>query len=73
MPKFRIYLIAIAACIFCTLAATAQMQQPPVEMADAMRSNGKIYVVVAVLTTILAGIVLYLIRLERKIKRLEKE
>jgi tRNA(Phe) wybutosine-synthesizing methylase Tyw3 len=49
------------------------MQQQPVEMADAMRSNGKIYVVVAVLTTILAGIVLYLIRLERKIKRLEKE
>jgi hypothetical protein len=57
----------------CTIAATAQMQQQPVEMADAMRSNGKIYVVVAVLTTILAGIVLYLIRLEKKIKRMEKE
>jgi presenilin-like A22 family membrane protease len=73
MPKFRLYFIAIVACLFCTLAATAQMQQQPVEMADAMRSNGKIYVVVAVLTTILAGIVLYLIRLEKKIKRLEKE
>lgn len=73
MPKFRLYFIAIVACLMCTIAATAQMQQQPVEMADAMRSNGKIYVVVAVLTTILAGIVLYLIRLEKKIKRMEKE
>ena len=44
-----------------------------VEMADLLRSNGKIYVVVAVLVTILAGLFLYLIRLERKIGRLEKE
>jgi len=44
-----------------------------VEMADAMRSNGKIYVVVAVLVTILAGLILYMFRLDRKISRLEKE
>ena len=42
-------------------------------MADEMRSNGKIYVVVAVLVTIFIGIVLYLIRLDRKLTRLEKE
>lgn len=42
-------------------------------MADEMRSNGKIYVVVAVLVTIFIGIVLYLIRLDRKISKLEKE
>lgn len=42
------------------------------EMADALRSNGKIYVVVTVLVTILVGIVLYLIRLDRKINKLEK-
>ena len=42
-----------------------------VEMADTMRSSGKIYVVVAVLVTILIGIVLYLVRLDRKIKKLE--
>jgi uncharacterized membrane protein YcjF (UPF0283 family) len=44
-----------------------------VEMADTMRSNGKIYVVVAVILTIFAGIILYLIRLERKLSKLEKE
>jgi CcmD family protein len=43
------------------------------EMADLLRSNGKIYVVVAVLVTILAGLFFYLIRLDRKIGRLEKE
>jgi hypothetical protein len=43
-----------------------------VKMADAMKENGKIYVVIAVMLTILAGLVLYLIRLDRKISKLEK-
>ena len=38
-----------------------------------MRSNGRIYVVVAVIVTILAGLILYLIRLNRRIGRPEKE
>jgi CcmD family protein len=42
------------------------------EMADTMRSNGKIYVVVTVLATIFAGIFLYLVRLDRKISKMEK-
>jgi len=44
-----------------------------VEMADTMRSNGKIYVVVAVLATIFAGIFGYLIYIDRKINKTEKE
>lgn len=44
----------------------------PVQMADAFRANGKIYVVVAVVVTIVAGVVIYLINLDRKISRLEK-
>lgn len=44
-----------------------------IEMADLMRSEGKIYVVVAVVVTILAGLILYLFITERKLKRLEKE
>ncbi len=38
-----------------------------------MRENGMIYVVVAVMITILAGLILYLVRLDRKMSRLEKE
>ena len=44
-----------------------------VEMADTMRSNGKIYVVVAVCLTILIGLILYLVRIERKIAKIERE
>jgi CcmD family protein len=41
--------------------------------ATIMRSNGKIYVVVMVLATIFAGIFAYLVYLDRKISRLEKD
>jgi len=44
-----------------------------VEMADVMRSNGKIYVVVSVLLAILIGLIVYLISIDRKLSRLEKE
>ena len=44
-----------------------------VEMADAMRAEGKIYVVVAVLATLFAGIVVYAVRIDQKVSRLEKE
>lgn len=48
-------------------------QDNKVEMADAMRSNGRIYVVIAVVVTILLGLILYVFRLDRKITKLEKE
>jgi hypothetical protein len=41
-------------------------------MADTMRSNGRIYVVVAVVLTILVGLILYLVRVDRKISKLER-
>jgi hypothetical protein len=44
-----------------------------VEMADTMRSEGKIYVVIAVILTILAGLFLYVARIDRKLTKLEKE
>lgn len=56
--------------LLCTALLFAQ--DSSAEMADSFRSNGKIYIVVAVMLTILAGIILYLIRLDRKISRLEK-
>lgn len=43
-----------------------------VEMADTFRKEGKIYVVVGTLGTVLAGIIVYLIMLDRKITKLEK-
>ena len=43
-----------------------------VEMADAFRSDGKIYVVVLVALIILVGIFFYLFRIEGKIKNINK-
>ncbi len=44
-----------------------------VEMSDALRSSGKIYVVVAVLAVIFLGIATYLIYMDKRISKLEKE
>lgn len=38
-----------------------------------MRANEKIYVVVAVILTLLIGLFIYLFRLDRKITKMEKE
>lgn len=62
-------LILFSLLSFYQFAAFAQGRG--VEMADTMRSNGKIYVVFAVILTIFAGIIFYLIRLDRKISKLE--
>ena len=43
-----------------------------VTMAEHMRSDGRIYVVIAVMLTILLGISLYLFRIDRKIRQMEK-
>ncbi|REJ82548.1 MAG: CcmD family protein [Bacteroidetes bacterium] len=43
-----------------------------IDMADRMRSEGKIYVVVAVLSIIFIGILAYLLLIENKLKKLEK-
>ena len=48
-------------------------QEQKVEMADKMRDDGRIYVVVAVVLTILIGLILYIVRLDKKMSKLEKE
>jgi hypothetical protein len=63
--------IAVAFVMACvTIAAKAQ---PTNENADFMRSNGKVYVVMAVVVTILLGLFAYLINLDRKISKLERK
>ncbi|OQA11922.1 MAG: hypothetical protein BWY67_00629 [Bacteroidetes bacterium ADurb.Bin397] len=56
--------------ILSTLPGFAQDQ---VEMADLMRSNGKIYVVVAVAATVMLGLIIYLISIDRKVSSIEKK
>ena len=48
-------------------------QNDAVEMADIMHENGKIYVVVAVISVILLGFLIALMSLDRRVRRIEKE
>ncbi|MCH7403988.1 CcmD family protein [Belliella aquatica] len=43
-----------------------------IEMADVMRSEGKIYVLVGVIGIVFAGILVYIINTDRKVSSLEK-
>jgi hypothetical protein len=71
MRKYRF--IPLLMFLLCTIFAHAQsVANPPVEMADGMRSNGKIYVVVGVLVVILFGLLAYLISIDKKVSRVEK-
>ncbi|MCG9899857.1 MAG: CcmD family protein [Hydrotalea sp.] len=64
MKKFNFLLLAMFALIGFVEA------QPNNE--SVMMSNGKIYVVMAVVVTIVFGLFLYLFLLDRKISKLEK-
>ena len=63
----------IASLVALFLLALPALAQEPVEMADTMRSEGKIYVVVAISLSILAGLLIYLFTIDRKASRLEKK
>ena len=61
------YLFAL---MFTAWVNTAGAQDA--EMADTFRAEGKIYVVVAIILIVLAGLIIYLYLLDRKLTRLEK-
>lgn len=75
MKKLPVLTALLLTLSIMTLTASAQTAVAPAAtpMADLMRSEGRIYVVIAVMLTILTGLFLYLIRLDRKISNLEKE
>ena len=65
MDKFIKTLLAV-----CVLGPA--YGQNNVEMADNLRAEGKIYVVVTIILIVLVGLIFYLFLLDRKVKKLEK-
>ncbi len=59
--------------IFSLLAVYGHAQESAVDMADTMRSNGKIYVVLGVVLILVVGLLGYVIYLDRKLTVLEKK
>ncbi|MCA8832840.1 CcmD family protein [Hymenobacter pini] len=72
LRKLRPLLALLVAMLLPVLRVSAQTADQP-EMADALRQSGKIYVVVAVIAVVLAGLLFFLISLDRRLSRLEKE
>lgn len=66
MKKTVLFMIAL------TSSFTVFAQHNGVEMADELRSSGKIYVVVAVMLLLFTAFILYLFSIDRKLKKLEK-
>ena len=69
----RLLLIRFLPMLALLLVSQNLMAQQTVEMADKLRADGKIWVVVAVIATVFFGIIVYLVSLDRKIGKLERE
>ena len=65
----RIKFLCLAALLLCF---TPSFSQEDVPMADNLRSEGKIYVVVIMILIVLAGLIIYLFLMDKKVKKLEK-
>ena len=63
-------ILLLISSLFISINLFAQNE---IEMADTLRSNGKIFTVVAVCLTILLGLFLYVFMIDRKINKFEKE
>jgi hypothetical protein len=62
-------IISFLVLLFSSLSLFAQEE---VTMADQMRADGKIWVVVGVITIVFVGIITYLVLLDKKISKIEK-
>jgi len=73
MRKWKIFNMAALALLFSLASIAQNTEAGSADTSGFMTSGGKIYVVLAVVLTILAGLILYVARLDRKISKMEKE
>lgn len=66
MKKF-----ALLICLLITFTTVFAQQTQDVEMADAMRSSGRIYVVIATIAIVFVSLAIYLFSIDRRLKKLE--
>ncbi|WP_109676360.1 CcmD family protein [Dyadobacter jejuensis] len=59
--------------LLMAITVSAQTPDSSVEMATRLRQDGKIWVVVAVIAVVFIGIIANLLRLEMKVRKMEKE
>jgi hypothetical protein len=66
MKKIALFIIAFISSL------TVFAQDNDIDMADKLRSSGKIYVVVAVMLLLFTTFILYLFSIDRRLKKVEK-
>ncbi len=59
--------------LLSAISLSVLAQSSSVEMADGLRSSGMIYVVVSVMSVILAGVLFFLFSIDKKLSKLEKD
>ena len=59
-------------CLVVFLIGYVSAFAQDVEMADTMRSSGKIYVVVGTVAIVFVGLAIYLFTIDRRLTRIEK-
>lgn len=69
--KNRFFILFVT--LFLSIIGKAQAISTEPKMADTFRSEGKIYVVIAVLSIIFVCLIAYLIYLDVKLRKLEKK
>ncbi len=72
MNRLKSTILSLITIILTQSYALSQVREK-VEMADNFRADGKIYVVLAIILVILAGLFFYLIRIDRKVTKLEEQ
>ena len=73
MKIFKQYIVLLVLMLLNLVGQAQDLNPNKVEMADLLHQNGKIYLVVLVLVTIFAGIIFLLVRIERKLNKLENK
>jgi len=72
MNRLKSTILSLITIILTQSYALSQVREK-VEMADNFRADGKIYVVLVIILVILAGLFFYLIRIDRKVTKLEEQ
>jgi len=69
--KLKSFFTTVIFSLFASMLYAAQSLDET--MSNTLRQSGKLYVVIAILITIFAAILIFLIRQETKIARIEKQ
>jgi len=65
--------ITLLFLLLLSFVAVFAQADSSVEMADAFRSSGKIYVVIATIAIVFTGLAIYLFTIDSRLKKIEKQ